>query len=224
MNLLEFVFAIALCGVFYAISTPFSNQSLSMAKNVLSFHLKSAQILALSDDREFLHLQDTSATKVEFPSIDTTSLLTQTQNALWQVQFHIGKIYSTFSYSLFVDTPRFAKTTDFDSRPMAGDIIALDSLRRCISGYNNTNTSVECRNNTLFETRLSERLGIENLEIFAPVKCSERDTARVHFDRFARPMCAKIPTRFQSSFQIHLSKKSQTTALCILPQGKITGC
>lgn len=224
MNLLELAFVLGICAFFTLFSLPWQNQSLNLAHHTLAYHLQYAEILALSDDREFLHIQDTQNLKREFPSINESSLLKHTQNSFWQFQLHLGKIYSTSSYSVFSDTPRKSISTNFDSRPMAADVIALDSFGRCVSGYNNTNTSAVCKNNTLLNTRLSERLGLQSLQVVAPKVCSERETARIYFDRFTRAFCSKIPLRFDERFVISLSKKQQKKSLCVLPQGKITSC
>ena len=145
------------------------------------------------------------------------------KSALWQVQLHIGKVYATSSFSLYIDTPRDAISTDFDSRPMAGDIIAMDSTRQCISGYNNTNTSFDCKNNLSINARLGENLGIENMEIFSPSVCGERESGRVYFDFFFFLYCAKIPLPLQNPYEVRLSKKGVSKSVCVLPQGKILG-
>lgn len=223
MNLLEFVFVFSVCAIFYTFALPSQNQSLLIAQKSLIHHLQHAQILALSDNRHFLHTSHTQSLTQSHPAIHQERLISQSQNALWQFQLHLSKLsYTTSSYSLFIDTPRAAKSTDFDSRPMAGDIIAKDFSSRCISGYNNTNISTECKNNALFEARLAESINVENLSVFVPKVCSERDTARLHFDAFGRSLCAKIPTPLPSGFQIRVVRNTLYKDICVLPNGTIT--
>lgn len=223
MNLLEFAFVFGICAIFYTFALPSQNQSLLIAQKSILHHLQHAQILALSDNRHYLHTSHTNSIVQSYPAIHQQRLIFQSQNALWQFQFHLSRqLYTTFSYSLFVDTPRSAKSTDFDSRPMAGDIIAKDFTSRCISGYNNTNISTECKNNALFETRLAESINLQNIHIFAPNICAERDTARLHFDFFGRSFCAKIPKPLPQRFQIRVAKNSLYKDICVLPNGTIT--
>ena len=223
MNLLEFAFVFSICAIFYAFALPSQNQSLLIAQKSLIHHLQHAQILALSDNRHFLHTSHTDVLIQSYPAIHQERLLSQSKNALWQFQLHLGRqVYTTFSYSVFVDTPRAAKSTNFDSRPMAADIIAKDFSSRCISGYNNTNISTECKNNALFEARLAESINVENLSVFAPKVCAERDTARLHFDSFGRSLCAKIPTPLPQGFQIRIIRNALHKDICVLPNGKIT--
>ncbi len=223
MNLLEFAFVFSICAIFYAFALPSQNQSLLIAQKSLHHHLQHAQILALSDNRHFLHTSHIHTLAQNYPAIHQERLLSQSKNALWQFQLHLGRqVYTTFSYSVFIDTPRAAKSTDFDSRPMAGDIIAKDFSSRCISGYNNTNISTECKNNALFEARLAESINVENLQIYAPNVCIERDTARLYFDSFGRGFCAKIPTPLPSGFQIRVVRNALYKDICVLPNGRIT--
>ncbi|WP_394951519.1 hypothetical protein [uncultured Helicobacter sp.] len=223
MNLLELLLVFVLVSIAFAFSLPSQNQSLFIAQRTLLHQLQNAQILALTDQRHFTHTTQLDSLYARYPSINVRKLMAYSKSALWQVQLHIGKVYATSSFSLYIDTPRDAISTDFDSRPMAGDIIAMDSTRQCISGYNNTNTSFDCKNNLSINARLGENLGIENMEIFSPSVCGERESGRVYFDFLGFAYCAKIPLLLQNPYEVRLSKKGVSKSVCVLPQGKILG-
>lgn len=223
MNLLELVLVFVLVAIAFAFSLPSQNQSLFISQRTLLHQIQNAQILALTDQRHFTHTAQLDSLYAHYPSINVRKLVAYSKSALWQVQFHIGKVYATSSFSLYIDTPRDSLSTDFDSRPMAGDIIAMDSARRCISGYNNTNTSFDCKNNLSINARLGENLGIESMEIVAPSVCGERESGRVYFDMFGFAYCAKTPLRLHGLYEVRLGKKGGSKSVCILPQGKILG-
>lgn len=229
MNLLELLLAFVLLAIAFAFSLPSQNQSLFIAQRTLLHQLQNAQILALTDKRHFTHTAQLDSVSVRYPSINVRKLIAHSKNALWQVQLHTGKMYATSSFSLYIDTPRDSLSTDFDSRPMAGDIIAMDGARQCISGYNNTNTSFDCKNNLSIHARLGENLGLESMEIFSPSGCGERESGRVYFDHLGFVYCAKVPLELQGAhgvrgaYEVRLSKKGVSKSVCVLPQGKILG-
>ena len=229
MNLLELLLAFVLLAIAFAFSLPSQNQSLFIAQRTLLHQLQNAQILARTDERHFTHTAQLDSVSVRYPSINVRKLIAHSKNALWQVQLHTGKMYATSSFSLYIDTPRDSLSTDFDSRPMAGDIIAMDGARQCISGYNNTNTSFDCKNNLSIHARLGENLGLESMEIFSPSGCGERESGRVYFDHLGFVYCAKVPLELQGAhgvrgaYEVRLSKKGVSKSVCVLPQGKILG-
>lgn len=225
MKLLEMLVALGLVLVLFLFAPIKTNHTLESALNSLSAHIKMLQILSLSDDSAYVHLESARDMFSVYPAISAQKLLLHHPNALWQMQFHLGKVYTTHSYSIYVDTPRSASSTHFDSRPMAGDIIFKNMDRKCLSAYNNTNTAIECRNNALSQVRLGEHFGIENIFIESDSFCKERESARIYFDRYGAPHCGKIPTPLRSAFKITLVKNANTKSLCILPQsGALVEC
>ncbi|TLD81553.1 hypothetical protein LS68_000510 [Helicobacter sp. MIT 05-5293] len=223
MKIFEFIIAMSIMAILFSFFNIKHNHALQVAHHTLQSHLKMMQVLSLSDMNEFVELRSVDYFAQKYPSINRTALLSYHQNAMWQMQFHLGRIYTTNSYSIYIDTPRSAQTTNFDGRPMAGDIIAKDLDRRCISGYSNTNTAVDCKNNTLTEVRLKERFGVDNILVESDGFCQERDTARIYFDSLGRPYCGRIPMPLQNVFKIILLKNAQQKHLCILPySGLIT--
>ena len=217
MKIFELLIAMSLIAILFSFLHIRQNHSLQVAHHTLESHLKMMQVLALSDMNEFVGHSSVKYFVKDYPSVDSLSLLTHYRNAMWQMQFHLGKIYTTNSYSIYIDTPRNAATTNFDGRPVAGDIIAKDLDRRCLSGYNNTNTAFDCKNNTLAEVRLGERFGVEKIFIQSDSFCQERDTARIYFDTLGKPYCGKIPMALQNVFKITLFKNGAQKSLCILP-------
>lgn len=226
MKLFELIIALAIMGMcFVFIPRMDTNHSLEGAISTLTSHLKVLQLTALSDESAFLQAANTRDMLTFYPSINAQSLLLHHHNAMWQMQFHLGKIYTTHSYSLYIDTPRNATSTHFDSRPMAGDIILKNMDKKCLSAYNNTNTAQECKNNAMPIVRLGEYFGIEYMLIESDGFCKERESARIYFDSFGVPYCGKIPTPLISPFKITLIKGKGSKNICILPHsGLITEC
>ena len=217
MKLFELLIALGLVAVVFSFATPRSNHSLETAHSALLSHLKILQLTALSDDNALLQLQDAKDIAQAYPAIDTQSLVGNHHNAMWQMQFHLGKVYTTHSVSLYIDTPRHSHSTDFDNRPMAADIILKNMDRKCLSGYNNNNTATECKDNADMQTRLGERFGIDEVILESDSFCKERESGRIYFDRFGAPYCGKVPTALQSVFKITLRKQNATKSICILP-------
>lgn len=224
MKFLEFIIALSLIAILFSMVSAKSNHSLELAHSTLLSHLKYLQILSLSDNGAFTQNKSAQALLQEYPSIDSQKFIAQHKQSMWQCQFHLGKLYTTSSYSLYSDTPRFSTSTNFDSRPMAGDFIVKSLDGKCLSGYNNTNTSPECKNNLLAEVRLGERFGIDKILLEMDGFCIERETARIYFDHFGQAYCGKIPTRIQKTFKITLLKHAQQKSICILPSGIVQAC
>ncbi|CUU40723.1 MULTISPECIES: hypothetical protein [Helicobacter] len=218
MKIFEYMIALSLVAILFALSPKPHNHSLEIAHITFLSHLRILQLTALSDDSAFLQGADTRDMLISYPSLNASSLLTHHHNAMWQVQFHLGKIYTTHSYSLYIDTPRNATSTHFDARPMAGDIILKNMDRKCLSAYNNTNTAQECKDNALPLVRLGEYFGVEHMLLESDSFCKERQGARIYFDRYGVPYCGDIPTPLQSPFKITLLKGGVAKTLCILPQ------
>ncbi|GAB0173372.1 hypothetical protein NHP164001_13910 [Helicobacter trogontum] len=127
-----------------------------------------------------------------FARVDSRRLLQNNMPFHWQLQFHTSGIYTKNSLSIYRDTPRFAHTTDFDRRPLAGDIVALHiGTTQCLSGYNNTNITGFCKDNALFDFRLHESTKLQTLALQIPTTCQERDTFRFYFDDFGKVLCGQ---------------------------------
>ena len=127
-----------------------------------------------------------------FARVDSKRLLQNNAPFYWQLQFHTSGIYTKNSLSIYRDTPRFANTTDFDKRPLAGDIVALHiGTTQCLSGYNNTNITGFCKDNALFDFRLHESTRLQTLTLQPPTTCQERDTFRFYFDDFSKVLCGQ---------------------------------
>lgn len=178
------------------------------------YALKRARIQALIDTS---HLGHADFVRVyNFRRIDGERLLRVYAPFYWQLQFHITGIYTKNSLSIYRDTPRFATTTDFDRRPLAGDILALSLANsQCLSGYNNTNLDRVCRDNALFDFRLKEASGLEVLRLIKPAFCQEKDTFRFYFRDDSSVFCGILPRELDTDaivqvgrFYLRLSPKT----------------
>ncbi|PAF46365.1 hypothetical protein BKH46_07805 [Helicobacter sp. 12S02634-8] len=217
-SLLEIVFALMLLGILASFGFPKTETTLSRAANSLLEHIAYTRHLALNDNLIYTHIDQTHSLKKRFRSIDPTALIQK--NPMWQLQWHFSGKYAHVSYSIYVDTPRFAPTTHYDGRPMDGDIIAINGGdRRCLSGYNNTSISEACKNNSSVFVRLSESYGIEHLYIQGDKVCKETRGGRVFFDRFGLPYCSREAIRLTQPLKIILEKRNQSKTICILPSG-----
>lgn len=194
MKLLESIFAIIIIGVLA--SGAYLSHSLSAPNDTRStlttlYALKHTRILSLIDSTYlgFINFGDI----YDFARVDSKRLLVNFQNFYWQTQFHASGVYTKNSLSIYRDTPRFASSTDFDSRPLAGDIVALHvGNSQCLSGYNNSNITGFCKDNALFDFRLLESNKTEVFSLRAPTMCQERDTFRFYFSDFGRVLCANM--------------------------------
>lgn len=225
MKLFEFLVAMGLMLVVFSLPSISTHHSLESAYNTLLSHIKTAQITALSDDIAFLQIESSRDMLRFYPSTHARSLLQHYENAMWQMQFHLGRIYTTYSYSIYADTPRNTAHTNFDSRPMAGDMILKNMNRKCLSAYNNTNTAQECKNNAQPQMRLGEYYGVEAMLLETDRFCKEGGGARIYFDKYGAPYCGRIPTPLQQPFKITLQKGKHTKSLCVMPRsGLIQQC
>ncbi|MWV62793.1 hypothetical protein DCO58_02300 [Helicobacter saguini] len=191
MKLIELIFSILIiailsCGAFLSYSLALPNNTRSTLTTL--YALKHTRILSLADSTYlgFLEFGDI----YNFARVDSARLLQNTQNFLWQTQFHTSGIYTKNSLSIYRDTPRFASSTDFDRRPLAGDIVALNvGNSQCLSGYNNSNITGFCKDNAAFDFRLFESNRLDLLSLGAMSSCVERDTFRFYFSDFGSILC-----------------------------------
>lgn len=204
MNLLESLCVLIVLGILatgawiaHTLNTPNNTR----AALTTLYALKHTRLLALSDYSKlgFIGFGD----MYSFARVDSKQLLHNFTPFYWQLQFHISGIYTKNSLSIYRDTPRFATTTHFDGRPLAGDIVALHvGNTQCLSGYNNTNITGFCRDNALIDFRLHEIANIQTLALNAPANCQERDSFRLYFDDFSRVLCGY--RRHQPNALIHI--------------------
>lgn len=152
--------------------------------------LHKARLLALIDSSSLL---DKSFTSIyNFTSTDIDILLSKPIFFSWQIQFHLSGLYTQNSLSIYRDTPRIARTTNYDKRPMAGDILALNaSTLECLSGYNNSNITKFCQNNSLNSMRLLESFGVRKMDLSFQKSCKERNTFRIYFDNLSHAFCGR---------------------------------
>ena len=201
MQLLEVIFSLTLVAILA--SGAYLSYSLALPNDARSalttlYALKRARLLSLTDSSYmgYVDFGDIYA----FARVDSVRLLSSFSHFFWQTQFHTSGIYTKNSLSIYRDTPRFASTTDFDKRPLAGDIVALSAAnQQCLSGYNNTNITGFCKDNALLDFRLFETNRLQNLALGYP-QCQERDTFRFYFDDFSRILCGinlQTPTTSQ---------------------------
>lgn len=216
-GLLEVLIVCIIGGIILTLAIPKVDDNLQKASEILLSDILLAQTLALSDDRIYLQAPFTHPFKLLSPSIDDHALLHQPQKNMWQIQFHTSGTYTQSSYSVYHDTPRISTTTNYDGRPMSGDFIALASNSQCLSGYNNTNISDFCKNNTHPNVRLKERFGVEEMQIISQKTCSERGGGRVYFDKLGKPYCGRVPTELTQPFVIILKKGGEERKIVITP-------
>lgn len=218
-GLLEVLIVCLIASILLTLAIPRVDEGLERASKSLLLDIQLTQALALSDDRIYLQERFTQPFKSLSPSIDSQALFQSPQKNMWQIQFHTSGTYTQNSYSIYHDTPRISSSTNYDGRPMSGDFIALNpSSSQCLSGYNNTNVSDFCKNNTHPNVRLKERFGVEEMQIITQKNCIERGGARVYFDKMGKPYCGKNPVALTQNFLIILKKGKATKTLIISPQ------
>lgn len=184
-----------------SIYIPFQLTKQDDTKSALTtlYALKRTRIMAIIDSSYIGHIDFKDS--YSFRRVDRHRLLKEYEPFYWQLQFHITGIYTKNSLSIYRDTPRFANTTDFDRRPLAGDIVALSLANlQCLSGYNNTNIPQFCKNNAFFDFRLGESNRLEILQLIS-TSCMERDTFRFYFRDDSAVLCGK-PAHKPSNVQV----------------------
>ncbi|PAF42147.1 hypothetical protein [Helicobacter sp. 11S02629-2] len=219
MRLLELVGILVILGVlsfsalFYYRLNGFNSL---LASHNISYAMHRARGMALLDS----NLMPVSTLSVAplIPSLNAEVLFNTFRPHMWQLQFHLGGIYTENSMSIYKDTPRNVQTTHYDMRPMAGDILALDALSaKCLSGYNNTNIAAFCRNNAKFNYRLKESLGIQNLEVQSNRTCFERESTRFYFDSLGRVYCGARQERVSESL-VRLANFGVVFEIVLVPE------
>ena len=193
MKLLEILYSLLIISVlattaWFAYS--FSPPNNTRAALTTLYAMKHARMLSLIDHSKLGYIGFGDI--YSFARVDSRRLLQNNMPFHWQLQFHTSGIYTKNSLSIYRDTPRFAHTTDFDRRPLAGDIVALHiGTTQCLSGYNNTNITGFCKDNALFDFRLHESTKLQTLALQIPTTCQERDTFRFYFDDFGKVLCGQ---------------------------------
>lgn len=210
----ECILAIALIGVFSILSRSILNNNLKRASTLMEHALYYTKVMALTQSTYYSDIKHTKWLKERFPSINPEILVSN--QTFWQLQFHQTGIYTRSSFSIYLDTPRYADTTHYDGRPMSGDLIAIEGQNlRCLSGYNNTNISDFCKNNADTAVRLLESFNIQ-LSIKIQENCKERQTARISFNSYGKPYCGD-KTKLVEPLIITLKGKSSTNHICVIP-------
>lgn len=217
-GLLEVLIIFVIAGIILSLAISKTNEDLEKATQILLSDILLTQNLALSDNRIYLQASFVQTFKSLSPSIDAQTLLHHPQKNMWQIQFHTNGTYTQNSYSIYHDTPRISATTNYDGRPMSGDFIAISpSNSQCLSGYNNTNISDFCKNNTHPNVRLKERFDIDDMQILTQKSCIERGGGRVYFDQLGKPYCGRNPTPLTQPFFIILKKNNAQKKIVITP-------
>ena len=224
-TMIEMVFVVVMLGVMAAVSVMYIPQTkLQQAADHMIHNIKYAKSLAQTDDRFFTMKDD---------SINSDNQVKYWKAGMWQVQFHLSGNTTQHSYSIYADTGRDANTTNFDGRPMSGDLIAKDPQNKaCLSGYSENNLPSECKNNIAKEVRLQETYDVTIDKIELPNDCNETNTARIYFDNTGMPYCgavningnnATLPKRLSNNMKITLKRQKQTATICVSKSGLIYG-
>lgn len=147
-----------------------------------------ARVMGLVDNSYIANLDFANSYKLA--RTDKARLLSEYENFYWQIQFHLSGVYTFNSISIYRDTPRFANSTDFDKRPLAGDIIALNvSNSKCLSGYNNTNIADFCKNNASIFVRLNESMNLKEIKLLNNISCLKYNSFRFYFNNLGEVFC-----------------------------------
>lgn len=226
-SVLELVFVIVILGIMATFSVLYIPQTdLQQATIYLINNLKYTKSLAQNDDRYYTMPDNSLSTNV-----DIASQMRYWQAGMWQLQFHTTGSDSKNSYSIYADTGRSAANTNFDGRPMAGDLIAKDATNQaCLSGYTMSNLPTECKNNIAKEVKLEETYGVIIKKISAQNNCTTTNTFRIYFDKEGIPYCGNVnigsgvlPKILTSQVSIELQRGKELAFICINTGGLIYG-
>lgn len=217
-SLLEMILVLFFISIIAMYALPKSDRGLKLASSFVLEHISYTRHLALNDSQSYTNLNQTRWFVNEFPSINPQGLIDE--NPMWQIQFHLDGTYALFSYSIYIDTPRYSVSTHYDGRPRAGDIIATQGTdRKCLSGYSSITTSSDCKNNTSIFVRLQEAYGIDDVTLQTDIFCQERlqKGARIYFDKFGKPYCGSKRYAIKIPFKIILHKRGAKAVICVMP-------
>lgn len=219
-NVIELIFTIVLIGILsMAGYMMIPDNRLQQAADSIISNLKYTKMLAQTDDRYYT-MPDSSMPN----SVNLNKQMENWKKGMWQFQIHLKGSNAEGSYSIYADTGRTSNSTNFDGRPMSGDLIAKDPINMsCLSGYTMSNLPKECENNIAREVKLAETFGISKIEITTTNCVKESDATRIFFDNKGLPYCGKNPVRMTAPTKIVLSKGRQTATICISPNGLIYG-
>lgn len=219
-SLIEIVFVIVILSILSTAGIMYMpDNKLQQAADSLIANLKYTKILAQTDDRYYT-MSDGSMPN----SVNLNKQMENWKKGMWQFQMHLDGSNAKGSYSIYADTARNTGNTNFDGRPMDGDLIAKDPMNMsCLSGYTISNLPKECENNISREVRLTETFGINKIEVNIDNTCKESGTARIFFDNKGMVYCGKNPTKMTNASKIILSKGKKTATICISPNGLIYG-
>ncbi|MDU7692904.1 MAG: type II secretion system protein [Helicobacter sp.] len=225
-SMLELLFAFVILGILGTFIRSSMPSPLKAVSSHLANNIRYARNLALTQNTIYSNKESASWLKGHAErnkTIDLDVLLSE--RPYIQMQFHLSGLYTESSFSIYLDTPRAeAKTTKYDGRPLAGDVIALSGLNlNCISGYNNNITETFCKNNSDTTQRLLEKYKV-NFQISHQKSCKEAKTARIYFDQDGKALCGKKRVALSEDFVITLRYKDEISKICIHPNGQITSC
>ncbi len=232
-SILELVFIIVMLGIMAGVSLMYIPQTkLRSAAEALIQNIKYTKSLAQLDDRYFT-MEDESVSS----SVDTNVQSEFWKAGMWQIQFHMTT--DDYGYSIYADTGRSASSTNFDGRPMSGDLIAKDSLNKaCLSSYSESNLPSECENNRAAEAQLTKTydVTIDSIQYDSGnnTNCSSSNstTKRIYFDKAGLPYCGSVtingtnsvlPERLTGPVKITLKRRNQTATICVSKGGLVYG-
>ena len=226
--MIELVFIIVIMGILATAAVIYMpDTKLQQAADTLISNMKYAKTLAQNDDR-FYTMSDSSIGA----NINLRNQIQFWKAGMWQIQFHLNGVDTKNSYSIYADTARSANTTNFDGRPMDGDIIAKHPVNKtCLSGYSANNLPQECLNNIASEVKLEETFNVVIEKIELQALCKENNSSiRIYFDGRGLPYCGnvnvaqnKLPQRLSLPIAITLSYKKKKATICVSKSGLIYG-
>ena len=233
-TMIELVFVIVMIGILSAVSIWYLPRTeLKQAAETMINNLKYTKTLAQLDDRYFL-MGD--ANQTDKTIINNQVAANADKKALWQFQFHASNNSGSDSgadntYTIYAENATSGSTTNFDGKPMNGDMIAQDPMtKECISGFSGTDLR-NCTDNYGFarEARFYDTYQTE-LESIQSDDCNgwrKSYTFAIYFDSKGLPYC-KLNNKgkinpLTKSITIKLKRKSETAYICITKGGIIEG-
>lgn len=220
-SIIELIFVIVILGLLANFARLDSKTPLFSIAKIVKQNIQYTRNLAMTQNTYYDNEKEARWLQEQFTKRINIKDLEKKSDLFWQIQFHLSGKYTTGSFSIYLDTPRKAKTTRFDRRPTSGDVIALSGLNlNCITGYNNTITDTFCKDNTDTTQRLLEKYKV-SIYVGHQKNCNETDTARLYFDQKGMAYCGKTPTPITSDFIVILKKDDETQKICVKSDGQI---
>lgn len=239
-SMMELVFVIVIIGIMAGVSIWYLPRTeLKQAAETMMTNIKYTKTLAQLDDRYFSMGDERYLNEVRSGLSDAQkkaimeNQVKEWKKGMWQFQFHstnntTSQQGAQNTYTIYAEQASSSASTNFDGKPMNGDLIARDPMtRECISGYGTNSGNLSDCKAFAKEARFYDTFQTEIDDIKSQNNCkwSKNNTFAIYFDNKGNPYCKSTNNGtiqpLTESITIKLKRKSETAYICITKGGII---